>query len=353
MRSLAFAIACGALFAGTSVQAQSMAITGLRSGSITSGEWNVTGPNGYIVDDDNALEVGYGGSAETKVKIAPGHASFESGVAVSGPFASATSSSGLDILITNNSAGQILSIEQFGSTIIPAGMGFYMQDRTGDATGSNIYTGYGQNDGAAIQDLFALTGAGVFAYSAFDFSVVSNDVTLYSLSGYMSMSFTEGGVLNRNFGLDDASIALAGFGTAYDNDLAWAYAWDATDIDFDLNAVLGSGQSQLIEYRTSVTSYTRAACIDEVTCLVAYSGFGDPIGRGGGISFAARGVQTASFDNSITGIVFDPVSVDRFELIGATFSGGAVPEPATWVSLIFGFGMLGAALRRRRVLSYS
>lgn len=265
MRSLAFAIACGALFAGTSVQAQSMAITGLRSGSITSGEWNVTGPNGYIVDDDNALEVGYGGSAETKVKIAPGHASFESGVAVSGPFASATSSSGLDILITNNSAGQILSIEQFGSTIIPAGMGFYMQDRTGDATGSNIYTGYGQNDGAAIQDLFALTGAGVFAYSAFDFSVVSNDVTLYSLSGYMSMSFTEGGVLNRNFGLDDASIALAGFGTAYDNDLAWAYAWDATDIDFDLNAVLGSGQSQLIEYRTSVTSYTRAACIDEVT----------------------------------------------------------------------------------------
>lgn len=47
------------------------------------------------------------------------------------------------------------------------------------------------------------------------------------------------------------------------------------------------------------------------------------------------------------------MSVDRFELIGATFSGGAVPEPATWVSLIFGFGMLGAALRRRRVLSYS
>ena len=29
--------------------------------------------------------------------------------------------------------------------------------------------------------------------------------------------------------------------------------------------------------------------------------------------------------------------------------GGAVPEPATWVSLIAGFGLLGMALRRRRV----
>jgi hypothetical protein len=29
--------------------------------------------------------------------------------------------------------------------------------------------------------------------------------------------------------------------------------------------------------------------------------------------------------------------------------GGAVPEPATWTSLIFGFGMLGAMLRRRKL----
>jgi hypothetical protein len=355
MRSLAYAIAFGALFAGTSVQAQSMDITGVRSGSITSGEWNLPLPNGLLADDDNALGVGYGGSTETKVKISPGHASFESGVAVSGPFASAESNSGLDITITNNSTSQVLSVEKFGSTIIPAGMGFYMQDRTGDAAGSNIYTGYGQNDAATFQDLFAQTGSGVFAYSAFDFAVVSNDARLYSLSGYMSMAFTREGELIRNFGLNDASIALVGFEAAYDNGLAWAYAWDATDIDFDLNAVLESGQSRTLEYRTSVTSYTRAACLDETTCLVAYSGFGDPIGRGGGISFASFAASDfAPLDvNTITGIVFDPVAVDRFDLINATFSGGAVPEPATWISMIVGFGILGAALRRRRVLSYS
>jgi hypothetical protein len=30
-------------------------------------------------------------------------------------------------------------------------------------------------------------------------------------------------------------------------------------------------------------------------------------------------------------------------------AGGGVPEPATWAMMILGFGMIGAALRRRRV----
>jgi hypothetical protein len=34
-----------------------------------------------------------------------------------------------------------------------------------------------------------------------------------------------------------------------------------------------------------------------------------------------------------------------------TFSGGAVPEPATWAMMLVGFGGLGAALRSRRKLS--
>ena len=31
----------------------------------------------------------------------------------------------------------------------------------------------------------------------------------------------------------------------------------------------------------------------------------------------------------------------------------SVPEPATWAMLISGFGVLGAALRRRRLLAYN
>ena len=36
---------------------------------------------------------------------------------------------------------------------------------------------------------------------------------------------------------------------------------------------------------------------------------------------------------------------------GAVNVGGAVPEPATWALMIGGFGLAGAALRRRRVVA--
>ena len=38
-----------------------------------------------------------------------------------------------------------------------------------------------------------------------------------------------------------------------------------------------------------------------------------------------------------------------FDNVSATQSGGAVPEPATWGLMIVGFGVTGAAIRRRRV----
>jgi hypothetical protein len=34
---------------------------------------------------------------------------------------------------------------------------------------------------------------------------------------------------------------------------------------------------------------------------------------------------------------------------GGTGGGGSVPEPATWAMMITGFGLIGAAMRRKRV----
>ena len=45
----------------------------------------------------------------------------------------------------------------------------------------------------------------------------------------------------------------------------------------------------------------------------------------------------------------DPI-IDRvvFERTGTTNVSGAIPEPATWATMVAGFGLLGGALRRRR-----
>lgn len=351
MRGLGYAAAVGALLFCASAQAQTLDATGLASGQIVQDSNTINLGDGR----QNFVNNGEGGSVESLVSISSTTVSFESGVAVSGGFAEATSFSGVDITLTNNSEG-VVSIENFGSTIIPAGLGFYLQERDGAATDNNIFTGYGQTEtGLTFADLSPLVPDGeAFAFSDFEFSVVSNEVTLYTLSGSLAL-YRDGGSILADYNLDAAAGALAGFVTAYDTPFALAYAWDATDIVIPLNAFLEMGDSQVIEYRTRVTSRTRADCITEVTCLVAYSGFGDPIGRGGGVAdllaFSLQAFSGPSINaiNPITGIVFDPQTFEPFRFL----TSDPIPEPATWMTLILGFGVLGAALRRRRVPSYS
>ena len=352
MRGLGLTIACVVLSAAAAAQAQTIDATGATSASLTR---NAT-PAGTTLYGNGETDGiwssgGKGGSFEAIVSITESHVSFESGVAVSGPYSGATSRSGVDITVTNT-GGQDISIANFGSTIIPAGLGFYLQDRVGGATDNNIFTGYGQTStNLTFQDLVTTVGTGItnpFAFADFDFEITSLESTLYSLSGSLGLYFDEYGDVQQFYNLNDASVALTGFTGVHgtpDNPFAYAYAWDATNIVVPLNAYLTEGQSQVIHYETRVSAFTRADCITSVTCLVGYSGFGDPIGRGGGVdSLALRDGGVGAFDAGITGIVFDPVQFDPFRLIS-----GAVPEPATWMTMIMGFGMLGATLRRRRM----
>lgn len=345
MRSLGYTIAAGVLLLGGPAFAQNVGVVvGQSDAAVQQGEVYVPlGPGSGIVNIN-----GRGGSAESIVDITTTQASFESGVAVSGARSSAVSYSGVDVTLTNASTSDVIAIRDFSSTIIPAGLGFYLSDRTGPATDNNIFTGYGQTLSAnTLADLFGVAGAGVFATAGFDFTITSGDAILYSMTGSLSLGFDENGGLQTTYGLTDASGRLNGFTTAYDNSLALAYAWDATDILVPLNAILQAGQSMDLQYRTSVYASSDVDCVTRnVACLVAYSGFGDPIGRGGGVSLAARG---AGPGGTITGIAFDPQTFDPVsDIVSAP-----VPEPATWLSLVAGFGLLGAALRKRRVLAYS
>lgn len=299
---------------------------------------------------------GSGGSVEAIVNLNSSLVTFESGTATVGANSVSRSQSGIDILLTNTNDGQI-PLTPFGSTIIPAGMGFYVQERIGDPTDGNPFTGYGQSETVNFGDFFSTVGTGVFAQASFDFQVVGGaEDILYSLSGFVTLAFDANGAVIINENLTNASGAgqiLDGFENAINNHHALVYDWQSTDIVIPLSGILSGFSERVVTYRANVTSSTRAGCINSgANCIVAFAGFGDPVGRGGGLeelsaSFGDIGPLHAEPGQFVIGgLNFAPVTVN-------VFRSAAVPEPSTWALLIGGFGLAGAALRRRRQVAYT
>lgn len=68
-----------------------------------------------------------------------------------------------------------------------------------------------------------------------------------------------------------------------------------------------------------------------------------------GVNFTTSltGVSTAFTSDSVS-FFFTDQALPAETYLSATFSTAAVPEPATWALMIFGFGAIGGAMRRQR-----
>lgn len=97
---------------------------------------------------------------------------------------------------------------------------------------------------------------------------------------------------------------------------------------------------------TGITAFDRAGNL-----------LGTVVNTGTGIEFL--GLVTSDKSATIAGVFLDLVGAEpagfgidnlRFG-VGSEVTVGGVPEPATWALLISGFGLTGAAMRRRRVLA--
>ena len=158
---------------------------------------------------------------------------------------------------------------------------------------------------------------------------------------------------------------------------ALGYQWDASDLTVALGGLLAPGASDTVTYETEVNAYSFAG-VDTVyqdrsgyhvfPQLLAYSGFGDPIGRGGGgtppaarfpgedsipgsgtiqdVYFPRFQIGLPTFD-SVTGELSLPVSDQLLPALPLTYTEAVIPEPETWALMLAGLGGVALAVRRR------
>ncbi len=190
---------------------------------------------------------------------------------------------------------------------------------------------------------------GSFNSAFFDFSVkqqrVNNlgetiTIPLYSAFGLASPGFKP---------LVNASAGTFNNLQSFSNASTFALTWDATPLFLQLAPIAPGASSTIIfDLKTQVYGDSNGS-----GCEGSQVSFGDPRNPGGS-ALSAFGLFTAlnsqplptgpcSVDSPVIGKLFDPIDVP----VNIT----PVPEPASWAMLISGFGLTGAAMRRRRAVN--
>jgi len=378
MRRVGAWLALGVLLVGTSAHAVPTRPVESSAGSQWNGQDTIlfTPPAGTTAGQATFGETQFNGTPNTVtfnsfVNVTPTLVTFESGNSSTGPFVTTSSSSVVNLNFTNTTGGTITPT--VASTITAAGLGFYIANTNFVDPSTGVRCIAASCPGTLAHSFadFAPTTGGVGAALAganFSFDVIGDDRTLYSLNGSVQLfinsdghadvvqtlnSLVPGPFVNGVVDPNDASHQLAGFAQAWGTSSAFGYAWDATNIFPTFLNSLAPGQVGFLTYETDVSSFTQSFCLADGSCLQAYSGFGDPVGRGGGISSFASPLGQLSFgafsQPIIQGINFSPTTFQAPTLSPdgvLTFRPG-VPEPATWSLMIIGFGLAGGMLRRR------
>lgn len=295
---------------------------------------------------------GSGASFDTTSRVGVGVVEFQNGNAASGARATTTSRTIVDVTFRNDGSDTVRPV--LNSQITPAGLGIYVSGCVGgDLRGCGL-----KDDDYSFQDAGSGDADGRIAGSSFVFRITGSGRTLYELTGDVTLMAGLDGAPNyivEDFGTSAGVLNGFGRNSPIGSDFEVGFDWDATDftVTFPEELTLAPGEFGTLTYFTEVTSFSNAFCFDvgRQACPIAYSSFGDPVGKGGGTNLASApvGARLAA-DDSIGGLsfgtfLFNYPTFERGVLDYRLADAVPVPEPAGFGLLLLGVAALARARR--------
>jgi hypothetical protein len=341
---------------------------------------------------------------QVSTAITPSDIIFGDSAITLGTLSSITTSTDVNITFTNQGSAPVVPTLQ--SQITPGGFGLYVGDPNSNPTFQhgvigNAYmtpeTGPNPNCGCNPVTTIAGFASGPGNYPApgyqndiagasFSFQILSNGKTVEDISGALAISFNPANpsvpIITVNLS-PQAVAALPSFRllTSPSDPSALGYQWDTSNLTVALGGLLAPGASDTVSYDTTVSVYSFAG-VDTVfqdgrghyftyPQLLAYSGFGDPIGKGGGgtppvVRFPGDVAKAGSPDSGpiqdvyfprfqlglptfdpLTGELSLPLSDQLLPSLPLSYTETVVPEPETWALMLAGLGGVALAVRRR------
>ena len=415
MRNMLLAGACGLLVSMPAASALAQVTSVVTGQSIFVGNPDFSAPfNPYSLGPltpvgSSATQLspnpGEGGapdynSYQVSTAVTPSDIEFANGATQLGSLTATETATSVQITLKNTGSTAVTPTLQ--SDILPGGFGVYVGDPnlnptfdhstgvTGDAlqtpeAGPNLAC---CGPTPTLDQLASSPGnfssvpvpgfADAIAGATFSFMISNNGVVVKDITGSLTITYatTAAGRVPVVTLSPDAAAALSNFRllTSPTDPYAIGYQWDASSLSVDLGGSLAPGDSDVVSYDTAVTAYTFAGMSEtfmdadgyqSFPTLLAYSGFGDPIGMGGGgskpkavgddadpvgiqdVYFPLFQVGVPTFDSS-NGDLSLPVSDEQLPALPLTYmSAPAVPEPQTWALLLAGMVGVGLGLRRR------
>ena len=330
----------------------------------------INGPSSLYLNDSRGFGTGYSAYTDTDSH----YVYFESGSMTAGAGNSSRSITEVDIDLTADASTG--PIDRLVSTVFGSTFGFFVAEfGAGDpaCAGITLPTCGVASSGAGFGQLFNQVSVGSsIATTSIAFDVLVNGVVASSIGGSITMIASGSGqvsfVEDLGSGANSLAAVLKNFRFDGIDNYAYGYIWDDTAFTALFPNTIDVGQSGTVSYRITTETMSLAdARIPSSNGVVAYACFPDPLGRGGGnnASDMLRGVASAMStignESDDTCDDFSNPTGRRYALELPTIQQGAivfgappsptVPEPATWAMLITGFGLVGAAARRRRTVA--